>query len=196
MRDLDKALADILAIRSHIAAGTAFRSYGPAAVAATGGLAVLEPVVRDAADAAGETSRATQLSMLSDAVIFLPTRFVVQSFLQYKPHVGIIMDGNGRRAAARWRPRGRHRGCPAHSQRRAGPGVGAPEPLRLFKRQLAPSESRGGGADGAAPSARRDRSAGRQRMWPDFGAQDLAEALACFRCRERRFGGLAASAFA
>ena len=30
MRDLDKALADILAIRNQIAAGTAFRGYGPA----------------------------------------------------------------------------------------------------------------------------------------------------------------------
>jgi hypothetical protein len=35
MRDLDKALADILEIRSHIAAGTAFRGYGPAAMAGT-----------------------------------------------------------------------------------------------------------------------------------------------------------------
>jgi hypothetical protein len=41
MRDLDKALADILAIRSQIAAGTAFRGYGPAAVASTAGLAAL-----------------------------------------------------------------------------------------------------------------------------------------------------------
>ncbi len=41
MRDLDKALADILAIHNHIAAGTAFRAYGPAAVAATAGLAAL-----------------------------------------------------------------------------------------------------------------------------------------------------------
>ncbi len=37
MRDLDKALADIFAIRSQIAAGTAFRGYGPAAIAATAG---------------------------------------------------------------------------------------------------------------------------------------------------------------
>jgi undecaprenyl diphosphate synthase len=29
-----------------------------------------------------------------------------------------------------------------------------------------------------------------ERMWPDFAAQDLAEALATFRGRERRFGGL------
>jgi hypothetical protein len=46
MRDLDKALADIIAIRSQLAAGTAFRGYGPAAVAATGvvalGTAVLQ----------------------------------------------------------------------------------------------------------------------------------------------------------
>jgi hypothetical protein len=40
MRDLDKALADIFAIRSQIAAGTAFRGYGAATVAATGGLAL------------------------------------------------------------------------------------------------------------------------------------------------------------
>jgi hypothetical protein len=39
MRDLDKALADIFAIRSQIAAGTAFRGYGSAAVAGTGALA-------------------------------------------------------------------------------------------------------------------------------------------------------------
>ncbi len=40
MSNLDKALADILVIRSHIAAGTAFRGYGPAALAATGTLAI------------------------------------------------------------------------------------------------------------------------------------------------------------
>ena len=27
-------------------------------------------------------------------------------------------------------------------------------------------------------------------MWPDFGPQDLAEALSSFQQRERRFGGL------
>jgi undecaprenyl diphosphate synthase len=31
-----------------------------------------------------------------------------------------------------------------------------------------------------------------ERMWPDFGTQDLAEALASFGRRERRFGGLQA----
>jgi hypothetical protein len=46
MRDLDKALADIFAIRSQIAAGTAFRGYGPAAVAGTGGLALLTAVAQ------------------------------------------------------------------------------------------------------------------------------------------------------
>ena len=53
MRDLDKALADILAIRNQIAAGTAFRGYGPAAVAATAGLAAI--------------TTALQLFFLSDA---------------------------------------------------------------------------------------------------------------------------------
>lgn len=46
MRDLDKALADIFTIRSQIAAGTAFRGYGPAAVAATGGLALLTALLQ------------------------------------------------------------------------------------------------------------------------------------------------------
>ena len=41
MRDLDRALNDILAIRSQIAAATAFQGYGPAAVAATAGLALV-----------------------------------------------------------------------------------------------------------------------------------------------------------
>jgi hypothetical protein len=44
MGDLDKALADIFTIRSQIAAGTAFRGYGPATIAATGGLALITTV--------------------------------------------------------------------------------------------------------------------------------------------------------
>jgi len=46
MRDLDKALADILAIRSQIAAGTAFRGYGPATAAATGGIALVTAILQ------------------------------------------------------------------------------------------------------------------------------------------------------
>lgn len=46
MRDLDKALADIFEIRSRIAAGTAFRGYGPAAIAVTGGLALVATVAQ------------------------------------------------------------------------------------------------------------------------------------------------------
>jgi len=46
MRDLDKALADILAIRNQIAAGTAFRGYGPATVAATSGIALLTAILQ------------------------------------------------------------------------------------------------------------------------------------------------------
>jgi hypothetical protein len=46
MQDLDKALADIFAIRSQIAAGTAFRGYGPAAVAATSGVALITTLLQ------------------------------------------------------------------------------------------------------------------------------------------------------
>ncbi len=48
MRDLDKALADILAIRSQLAAATAFRGYGPTALAATGALALVTAVAEAA----------------------------------------------------------------------------------------------------------------------------------------------------
>ena len=41
MQDLDKALADIVAIRSQIARDTAFRGLGAATVAVTGGLALV-----------------------------------------------------------------------------------------------------------------------------------------------------------
>lgn len=40
MRDLERALADITAIRSQLARGTQFRGYGPVTVAATGVLAL------------------------------------------------------------------------------------------------------------------------------------------------------------
>ena len=46
MRDLDKALADITAIRSQMARDTEFRGYGPATVAATGLLALLAGAVQ------------------------------------------------------------------------------------------------------------------------------------------------------
>ncbi|NEU13630.1 hypothetical protein G3T14_16035 [Methylobacterium sp. BTF04] len=41
MSELDKALADIVAIRTQMARGTAFRGYGPAALVTTGGLALV-----------------------------------------------------------------------------------------------------------------------------------------------------------
>jgi hypothetical protein len=46
MRDLDRALADIVAIRSQLARGTQFRGYGPVTVAATGVLALTAALVQ------------------------------------------------------------------------------------------------------------------------------------------------------
>jgi len=46
MKDLDKALADITAIRSQMARGTEFRGYGPITVAATGLLAMLAAAIQ------------------------------------------------------------------------------------------------------------------------------------------------------
>src|SRR5579885_3327211 len=44
MRDLEKALADISEIRSQMARDLEFRGYGPATLAATGGLAILSAI--------------------------------------------------------------------------------------------------------------------------------------------------------
>jgi hypothetical protein len=46
MPDLDKALADILAIRSQLASARQFHGYGPAALAATGGLALVTTIAQ------------------------------------------------------------------------------------------------------------------------------------------------------
>jgi hypothetical protein len=46
MQDLDKALADITAIRSQMARGAEFRGYGPATVATTGALAIAAAMVQ------------------------------------------------------------------------------------------------------------------------------------------------------
>jgi hypothetical protein len=46
MRDLDKALADIGAIRSQLAAGTAFLGYGPATIATTSGIALTTAILQ------------------------------------------------------------------------------------------------------------------------------------------------------
>lgn len=48
MRDLDKALSDILAIRSQLASATAFHGYGPTALAATGILALAVTIAQAA----------------------------------------------------------------------------------------------------------------------------------------------------
>ncbi len=48
MRDVDKALADIMAIRSQIASRTAFRGYGPVAIGVTGLLGFAMAVAQDA----------------------------------------------------------------------------------------------------------------------------------------------------
>lgn len=62
MRELNRALADILEIRTKIAAGTAFRGYGPTTVAATGAIGLLA--------AAGQ-------SLWPDAFNYSATTFVV-----------------------------------------------------------------------------------------------------------------------
>jgi hypothetical protein len=46
MKDLERALADITAIRSQLARGTQFRGYGPVTVAATGVLALTAAVLQ------------------------------------------------------------------------------------------------------------------------------------------------------
>src|SRR5207247_1735135 len=112
-------------------------------------------------------------------------------------HVAIVMDGNGRWAARRGRPR------TAGQRAAAGGGLH----LRLAVDDSARAALRAGRI---LPDV--DlliRTGGEQRlsdfllwecayaelyftdtMWPDFGAADVAAAVAEFHSRERRFGGL------
>lgn len=53
MRDIDKALADILQIRSQIASNTAFRGYGPVAITITGLLALFTAILQSVLPIAG-----------------------------------------------------------------------------------------------------------------------------------------------
>ena len=46
MKDLERALSDITAIRSQLARGTEFRGYGPVTVATTGLMALLAAVMQ------------------------------------------------------------------------------------------------------------------------------------------------------
>ena len=48
MRDLDKALLEINAIKAQLAAGTAFRGYGPGVLALSGGLALMTAAAQSA----------------------------------------------------------------------------------------------------------------------------------------------------
>ncbi|MGB6658669.1 MAG: hypothetical protein WBE48_01190 [Xanthobacteraceae bacterium] len=80
MADLDKALADILAIRNQLAAGTAFQGYGPTAVAATALVALItvllqffwldDPTAHPLAFLSGWTAAA----LISAALIFVEMR--------------------------------------------------------------------------------------------------------------------------
>ena len=53
VRDIDKALADILQIRSQIASNTAFRGYGPLAISITGLLAFATATLQSLVPVAG-----------------------------------------------------------------------------------------------------------------------------------------------
>src|SRR3989442_312515 len=144
-------------------------------------------------------------------------------------HVAIVMDGNGRWAARRGRPRTAGHRAGAEAVRRvveAAPGLGIGA-LTLFAVAAAEHATAASRAlplrlavDYSARAAIRAgrilpdvdlliRTGGEQRlsdfllwecayaelyftdtMWPDFGAADLAAAVAEFHSRERRFGGL------
>jgi undecaprenyl diphosphate synthase len=133
------------------------------------------------------------------STLLTPTSFTVQSETPEGQHVAIIMDGNGRWATQRGRPR-----VLGH---RAG-GAAARRVIELLARMLA-QELNAGSSD-VDPLI---RTGGEKRlsdfllwesayaellftdcMWPDFDASDLDAALQEFRRRERRCGGAAEAA--
>lgn len=72
MTDLHKALAQINAIRGQIARGTEFRGYGPATLAATGGLALLAALLQAAWVTAPERNISAYLAIwISTAIVSL-----------------------------------------------------------------------------------------------------------------------------
>ena len=120
-------------------------------------------------------------------------------------HVAIIMDGNGRWAKARGLPRvaGHRRGADAVRRVVRGAGELAPERIDegLFERELLTA--------GVPDPDLLIRTSGEQRisnfllwqcayaelvfvdtLWPDFGKDHLEQAIAEFRRRERRYGGV------
>ena len=64
MKDLERALADITAIRSQMARGTQFRGYGPVTVAATGLLALLAAALQALYRARSRRGAARPISLL------------------------------------------------------------------------------------------------------------------------------------
>jgi hypothetical protein len=80
MADLDKALADILAIRNQLAVGTAFQGYGPTAVAATALVALIVTLLQFLwlGDPTGHPLRFflgwTAAALVSAAMIFVEMR--------------------------------------------------------------------------------------------------------------------------
>src|SRR5947209_539993 len=143
-------------------------------------------------------------------------------------HIAIVMDGNGRWAARRGRPRtaGHRAGAEAVRLEVVGRRDRLPVPLVAAIAAAERATAAGSGlhlrlaVDYSARAAIRAgrilpdvdlliRTGGEQRlsdfllwecayaelyftdtMWPDFGAADLAAAVAEFHSRERRFGGL------
>jgi len=83
MRDLDKALDDIIAIRSQIARSAEFRGYGPITVAATGALAMLAATLQALwlPDAAADVARylALWLTTAGIAVALIGIEMVARS---------------------------------------------------------------------------------------------------------------------
>ena len=79
MRDSDKALADITAIRSQMARGTEFRGYGPMTLAATGVLAIIAALFQSlwlpepAANIWGYLALWVATAAISVALIFIET---------------------------------------------------------------------------------------------------------------------------
>jgi hypothetical protein len=90
MRDLDKALADISTIRSQIAAGTAFRGYGPAALAATGALALVTAIALSLGldDPAGQAVTFL-LAWGATAVVSIAIMFVEMRRRAHRHHSGL-----------------------------------------------------------------------------------------------------------
>lgn len=92
MHDVDRALADIANIRSHLAAGTMFRGFGPAVLAVTGLLAIVTAGAQSIWPAALAGDARTMLACWLVTAVLSSALIVAEMLARSRRHHGGLAD--------------------------------------------------------------------------------------------------------